>query len=70
MDGPGKANQGKTGHPGSTWAPGTCPGGMGALDEMNQLKPAMLDVAASGGHREAEAAALGSSAGSFLGGRD
>lgn len=61
MNGSGKAKQGETGHPGSTWAHGTCPRGMGALEEMNQLKPAMLDVPASGGHREAEAVALGSS---------
>lgn len=61
MDGTGKAKQGETGHPGSTWAHGTCPRGTRALEEMNQLKPAMLDVPASGGHREAEAVALGSS---------
>lgn len=41
---------------------------MGALEEINQLKPAVLDMAASGGHREAERGALGSGAGSLLGG--
>ena len=43
---------------------------MGTPEEMNQLKPAVLDLAASGGHREAEGGALDSSAGSLLGGRD